>query len=232
MKIHRPLLYVLASHFLGCVGSINHTPPAFTLRVSEPFSAQLPKHYKAGEYLYGITMGPGAIKAKYPQSRQSGEWKSNPKSKYSEHGWSITVSLRNPSLIQKAYDSAIDGYAAKLDEDYAYMFARFQRHTFSWGKGISYFTQSTQDTGIYVPHNGHLTYEVWGVTNDTNHVVHASFAVTHPALETWGANVREAETIETLKSDKDYKLIEECDKDTFSPSLTEIQTLIDSLRLR
>ena len=232
MKIHRPLRYAVASLLLGCGGNITHAPPAFDLKVSNPFSAGQIKRYQAGEYLYGFTTGPDAIKAKYRLSRQYGNWKTKPESTNQEHVWCIEVSLRNPSKIKRAYESATDGYNAGLDEDYSYMFARFQRHTFSWGKGVSYFTQSTQDSGRYVPHNGHLTYEVWGFTNDANHVVHASFGVTHPSLETWGPNVREAATMETLKSDKDYKLIEECDQDNFSPSLTEIQTLIDSLRLK
>jgi hypothetical protein len=83
-----------------------------------------------------------------------------------------------------------------------------------------------------VPHNGHLTYEVSGLTNDLKHFVHARCTVTHPSLASWGPEVREVPSMNDLKVDRDYKLIESCSPADFSPPLTELDKLIGSIQLK
>jgi hypothetical protein len=155
------------------------------------------------------------------------------------HSWTIRVYRTASPKILAAYARAKNAYDADLSEarDYLnynegpYGFARFERRKFRWGKGLSMLTLSAQD-GIYAPNNGHLTYEVWGITRDGRHTVIASAEVTHPNLPDWGdPKVRDAETIDALKKDNDYKLIEACSSNQFQPSLTAVDRLIGSLKL-
>ena len=110
------------------------------------------------------------------------------------------------------------------------MFARFERKSFPWDRAFSYLTQFTQDTAYYVPNNGHLEYEIWGVTDDLKHVIHADFSITHPKLANWGYSVRITRSIKVLKKDQDYKRVESCNPAAFSPSLKSIDALVGSLR--
>lgn len=139
-----------------------------------------------------------------------------------------------------AYGNAADGYQANLNEcpeflnwgDTSYLFSRFERKHFRWGDAVSFLSQSTQDSALYVPHNGHLAYEDWGVTYDHRFTVVARVSVAHPKLAGWIAKepeLRDARSIEALKRDRDYILVETCRPDEFEPSLTAFDQVIDSL---
>ena len=106
------------------------------------------------------------------------------------------------------------------------MFARFERKRFTWGDAVSFFSQSTQEAGLYVPNNGYLTYEVWGTTRDRKYTVVASVGVRHPKLAEWG---RDARSLRAHKRDQDYKLVERCSPDEFEPALTAFHKMLDTL---
>ncbi len=156
------------------------------------------------------------------------------------HGWTVRVYAYFSPRVAAAYTSAQDGFDADLNEgsellagdSSPYMFARFERKQFYWGNAVSFFNQSTQDTATYVPNNGHLQYEVWGVTSNGRYTIVASIGVSHPKLTEWGPEVRDVDSIEALKNDPDYKLIERCSPEDFVPSLTAFDRLVDSIRIR
>lgn len=85
-----------------------------------------------------------------------------------------------------------------------------------------------------MPHNGHLEYEVWGVTADQKYSVVASASVSHPKLADWDGEgpLRVAPSLKALKQDRDYKLIEKCRPEEFTPSLTAFDQMLDSLTIR
>src|SRR6266853_168471 len=123
------------------------------------------------------------------------------------HGWKVDVFARYSPKVAAAYATARDGYEADLNiepeffgvDERSYMFARFEHKHFSGGDAVSFLSQFTQeDSGVYVPHNGHLTYEVWGVTRDHKYTVVASVAVRQPKLADWGPDVRDARSIAEL----------------------------------
>lgn len=156
------------------------------------------------------------------------------------HGWKIAAYAVANQKVITAYANAKDGYKANLNEcpeflnchDTSYMFARFERKHFRWGDAVSFLSQSTQDSALYVPHNGHLRYEVWGVTYDHLFTIVANVAVSHPKLAGWIAKepeLRDASSLEALKKDRDHILVETCRPDEFQPSLTAFDQVIDSL---
>jgi len=157
-----------------------------------------------------------------------------------EHSWSVRVYARFSPRAAAAYTSARDGFQADLNEEpeflgstnRSYMYARFERKQFPWGNAVSFFSQFTQDTAIYVPHNGHLTYEIWGVTPDHKYTVIARLSVSHPKLADWGPKVRDAGSIAALKQDRDFKLVEACSSAEFKPSLTLFDHMVASLRIQ
>jgi hypothetical protein len=129
------------------------------------------------------------------------------------HLWHVAVYRALNQKTVSAYTSAKDGYEANLNEspeflgcgDTSYMFARFGRKHFRWGDGVSFLSQFTQNTGVYVPHNGHLTYEVWGFSRDHRFTVVASVSVSHSKLAAWVAEkpeLRDARSLEALKKTK------------------------------
>ena len=156
------------------------------------------------------------------------------------HRWHVGVYRALNQKTVSAYTSAKDGYEANLNEcpeflgcgERSYMFARFERKHFRWGDAVSFLSQFTQDTGVYVPHNGHLIYEVWGFTRDHRFTVVASVSVSHPKLAGWVAKtpeLRDARSLNALKKDKDYKRVERCSPNEFVPSLTAFDQMLDSL---
>jgi hypothetical protein len=152
------------------------------------------------------------------------------------HGWTVHVFARYSPKVATAVATAKDGYEADLnsgpeffgDAERSDMFARFERKHFRWGDAVSFFTQSTQDPGLYVPLNGYLTYEVWGMTRDQKYTVVATVGVRHPKLEKW----RDARSLHALKRDRDYKLVEKCSPDEFEPTLTAFDRMLDTLVIR
>jgi hypothetical protein len=165
------------------------------------------------------------------------------------HAWQVRVyATVNPKVVA-AYAKARDGFQADLDEGREFLqfaegfrladpfktFARFERKHFRWGDAVSFLRSSYQDMpdrGFYVPDNTHLTYEVWGVTRDHQYTVLASVSVSHPKLSDWGPQVRVVKDIETLKQDRDYRLIEGCPPDQFEPSLNAFDRILDTLEIR
>ena len=83
-----------------------------------------------------------------------------------------------------------------------------------------------------MPHNGHLTYEVWAVTRDHKYTVVATVPVTHPKLANWGPEVRSPRTADALKKDRDYRLVETCGPDEFRPDLAAFDRMLDTLVVR
>jgi hypothetical protein len=143
-------------------------------------------------------------------TQYKGAWPMKIGSEEDNHAWAIDVYTGGSPRVAAAYSHAKDGYDADLDEfvDFlerpaspppmgpgqhalAYFFARFERKHFAWGNAVSFFSQGTQDTSMHTPENGHLWYEVWGVTKDRRHTVVARVAVGHPKLEAGGEDVRD-----------------------------------------
>ena len=144
----------------------------------------------------------------------------------------------------------------------AYLFARYRRKQFHWGHAVSFFSQATQDTGAYVAGNGLLTYEIWGITNDHQRTIVGWFRVSNPKLTREGQIhypvdpkdrgyeiidaqnhkdysrlkklFREAQEIEerAVRNDPSTKLIEKAKSSEFQPSLTVIDSMIDSLQVK
>jgi hypothetical protein len=170
----------------------------------------------------------------------AGCWNPCRQQSITNHWWRVRVYKTRAQKTATAYEHARDGYDADLSEarDYLnynespYGFVRFERKRFRWGRAVSMLTLSAQD-GTYTPNNGHLYYEIWGITRQKKYAVIASFSVTHPKLPTWGEAgvIRDAKGIEALKNDSDYALIETCSPDQFQPSLTAADRLVDSLNI-
>jgi hypothetical protein len=175
-----------------------------------------------------------------PMSEYHGWFGSKTAPQASEHSWSVRVYARFSPKTSAAYTSATDGFQADLNEEpeflgspnRSYMYARLERKPFPWGNAVSFFSQFTQDTATYVPHNGHLTYEIWGVTPDHKYTVIARLSVSHPKLADWGPEVRDAGSIAALKQDRDFKLVEACSPQEFKPSLTSFDHIVASLRIQ
>jgi hypothetical protein len=155
--------------------------------------------------------------------------------------WKVQRALPN---VVSACAKARDGFEAELNEAKEFFgwsrvatfdtFARFTRRHFRWGDAVSFLHAEYQDgpdVGAYVPDNGHLDYEVWGITRDRQYTVVASVSVSHPKLAQW-PNARTVKSIEALKRDRDYKVIEKCPPQEFEPSLTGFDQLVDSLQIR
>ena len=112
------------------------------------------------------------------------------------HARKVDVFARYSLKVAAACADARNGYDADLNiepeffgvDERSYMFARVQHKRFKWGTAVSFLSQATQDNPphYYVPHNGHLQYEVWGVTLDKRFTVVASVSVSHPKFADWG----------------------------------------------
>lgn len=206
--------------------------PHIDVQITDAFDHKTKRtKFKAGDYV--VCSHPHIIQTMVPTSRIEGEWGNPTPAKYPfDHRWRIDVESTDATATAEAIVKATSGYNAGVDRGGNYMFARFERKQFKWGKAISYFSQFTQDTGGYVPHNGHLTYEIWGTTTDNRHVVHLTCSVTHRALEEWGPKVRETRSMEELHADKDYKLVETCASSEFEPVLSELDRLLSTLVIK
>ena len=217
---------------LSSCSMLSTAVPDIDLQITDAFDHKVTcTKFKTGDYL--VNSPPYIIKAKVPTSRIKGEWSNPTPAKYPfEHRWRIDVECVDATATAQAITKATSGYDARVDRDGNYMFARFERKEFKWGKAISYFSQFSQDTGGYVPHNGHLTYEVWGTTTDNRHIIHLTCSVTHRALEEWGPKVRTTRSMEELHADKDYKLIETCPSFEFEPAMEELDRLLDTLVIK
>jgi hypothetical protein len=142
--------------------------PDVRLSVPEPFATEVTvKHYRKGEdLLHDSTFHLITVA---PLTEYHGWWGPRVAHQARIHGWKVDVFARYSEKVAAGCATAKDGYDADLNiepeffgvEERSYMFARFEHKQFSWGDAVSFVSQSTRDD-VYVPHNGHLTYEVWG----------------------------------------------------------------------
>ena len=230
---------VMAAVVCALASASAEDAPQVSLSVPSPFATEVTvKHYRKGQDLlhdptfHLITVA--------PLTEYHGWFGPRVAHQANMHGWNVDVFARYSPKVAAACATARDGYEADLSiepeffgvDERSYMFARFEHKHFSWGDAVSFLSQSTQDSALYVPHNGHLTYEVWGLTRDHKYTVVASVAVSHHKLEDWGPDVRDAPSIAALKRDRDYKRVEKCSADEFEPSLTAFDRMLDALVIR
>jgi hypothetical protein len=230
---------VMAAVVCALASASAEDAPQVSLSVPSPFATEVTvKHYRKGQDLlhdptfHLITVA--------PLTEYHGWFGPRVAHQANMYGWKVDVFARYSPKVAAACATARDGYEADLSiepeffgvDERSYMFARFEHKHFSWGDAVSFLSQSTQDSAVYVPHNGHLTYEVWGLTRDHKYTVVASVAVSHHKLEDWGPDVRDAPSIAALKRDRDYKRVEKCSADEFEPSLTAFDRMLDALVIR
>ena len=217
--------------------------PNVTLSVPAPFATEVTlKHYRKGQDLIDDPIYHLIPIA--PLTQYHGWFGSRHVRQADMHAWTVYVFAHYSSKVAAACVTAKDGYEADLSiepeffglNECAYMFARFKRKRFSWGNAVSFLSQTVQEAALYVPHNGHLVYEVWGVTTDRKFTVVAELFVSHPKLADWGPKarpkVRVADSIEALKRDRDYELVETCSAEEFQPSLTAFDRMLDTLLIQ
>lgn len=202
-------LLVITASITACATTPTAQPPTVKLDVPAEFGRSLVvNHFRTGEDVLHIDWNPTGAQA--PMTQYAGKWPAQLKSADENHRWTIDVYSGGNPKVSAAYARAKNGYEADLDEfvDFllppsppppgysppqhalAYFFGRFERKHFHWGNAVSFLSQGTQDTSIHTPENGHLWYEVWGVTKDRRHTVIARAEVGHPKLETGGEDVR------------------------------------------
>jgi hypothetical protein len=192
----------------GCVTSRLNAAPQAKLDVPPDFAHSFSvQQFQKGEDVLHIDWMETPAQAAL--TRYKGYWYSDASHPNTDHGWAIDVFNTYSQKVAEAYEHAKDGYAADLDElmDFlvipraqslfenprralSYLFARFERKSFRWGHAVSFLSQGTQDTSMHTPENGHLWYEVYGVSKDRLHTVVARVEVGHPKLETGGEDVR------------------------------------------
>ena len=216
-------------------------PPEFELSVSPPFNkSDRVERYRAGEAT--LSSPPYRFITTAAVTKQYGWFGPRSEKQSDSHGWSVEVYATFSKKVAAAYASRKDGYQLKMTAgaeletpDWgSYMVARLRRKQFSWGNAVSFLSQFTQDAALYAPHNGHLKYEVWGVTADRRYTVIAHISISHPKLGRWEEpeSFRDYRSLEALKRDPDYKLIERCEPEEFTPSLTAFDRMLDSLRIQ
>ena len=230
---------IAAAAFALVSSALAADTPDISLSVPKPFATDVTvKHYRTGQDLlhdptfHLITVA--------PLTEYHGWFGPRAVDQGHIHGWTVRVFARYSPKVAAAVAAAKDGYEADLNiepeffgvDERSYMFARFERKHFRWGDAVSFFSQSTQDTGVYVPHNGHLRYEVWGTAGDRKYTVVASVGVRHPKLAEWGPDVRDARSSRALKRDRDYKLVERCSPNQFEPGLTAFDRMLETLVIR
>jgi hypothetical protein len=217
------------------------SPPDFTLNIPASFGTSVTvKHYRKGEDI--LNSPPHRLTTVAPMTAYYG--RCGPRS--AGHSWGVCVYAAPNKKVITAYATARDGFEADLNEEKEFFglgqlatfdtFARFTRKHFRWGDAVSFLHSEYQDGpdggAMYVPDNGHLRYEVWGVTREHEYTVVAYVWVRHPKLADWGPDVRVVKSIDALKQDRDYKHIETCSPKQFEPNLTAFDQLVGSLKLQ
>lgn len=226
-------LVLVAIFFAACATTSSSTePPSVKLDLPPTFQTKMTvEHFHVGDEVIHLEWIKNRTIA--PMTRYKGYWGTKTDNSGRDLPWTIDVYNLYAQRVAAAYARAKDGYDADLDEwvefllppqpmpptefgairrARAYLFARFQRKHFPWGDAVSFFSQGTQDTGMYVPNNGHLKYEVWGVTNDRKHTVVAWFSVSHPKLPIWPDSVRD---IRSSHPDLDREFGQAMDRNDF-----------------
>lgn len=215
-------------------------PPEVRLTVPPPFTSLSVKHYRAGEDI--LKSPPFRMVATASMTEYLGSFGPRATRQSDSHRWSVRVYATASKKVAAVGAASKGGLEAIVKEgpglvspeETPYLVARVRRKQLRWGTTVSFFSQSTQDLGLYVPHNGHLEYEVWGVTADQRFTVIARVSVSHPKLGNWddSESVRVVRSMDALKRDRDYKLIEKCRPEEFTPSLTAFDQMLDSLRIQ
>jgi hypothetical protein len=196
------------------------------------FQFNPPDSFKDGMKFTFAAPGVPGPKADSFTSISSGFWR-GPNGQ-SRQPWSIAVSRKVDPNIVAAYTAA-DAYAvdlAKSDSGGAtpYLYARFQKFSFSWGNAVGYFVQTTSDASWREPNNAQLVYEIRGVTSDQQYTVVAKFSVTHPQLPLGNSSLLDAQgDVRKLSSFNSYKLLSKSAAESFQPSLADIQELVSSV---
>jgi hypothetical protein len=236
--VHKTIVIAVVTGVIAASAS-GADAPQVTLSVPSAFATEVTiKHYHKGQELsHDPTYQLVTIA---PLTEYHGWFGSRNADQANNHEWKVDVFARYSPRVVAALKTTKDGYQANLNiepeffglNERSYMFARFEHKHFKWGDAVSFLSQFTQDTAVYVPHNGHLTYEVWGLTHDHKHTVVASVAVRHPKLANWGPEVRDAGSLAALKNDHDYKHVENCSPEEFEPGLTAFDRMLDTLVIR
>ena len=231
---------ILVSMIIGATAVIAaEAPPNVVLSVPPAFSTSMSvKHFRKGQDL--LNSPPYRLTTVAPMTEYRGWFGPHVEHRFNEHGWTVRVYARFSPKVAAAHASAKDGFGADLNESpeflgldqRSYMYARFERKRFRWGDAVSFLSQFTDDAYLHAPNNGHLTYEVWGITRDRKHTVVANVSVTHPKIPDWGPEVRDAPSIKALMQDHDFKLVETCSADQFVPSLAAFDRMLESLVVR
>jgi len=219
------------------------SPPDFTLKIPVSFSRSVTvRRYHRGNDI--LNSPPFQLITSAPMTEYCGSYGPRPADPLRGHAWRLRVYAARNAKVVAAYAKARDGFEAYLNEAKEFFgwgrvatfdtFARFKRKHFDWGDAVSFLHAEYQDgpdIGIYVPDNEHLSYEVWGITRDQQHTVVASVSISHSKLAHW-PDVRVVKSIQALKRDRHYKIIEKCSAEEFEPSLIAFDELVDSLKIR
>ena len=230
--------------FVGIACAAEHPlhPPETRLAIPPPFQPNAVRRYRAGEDILNsppFHLTPVAAMTEYSGGFGRGL------AKISEnHGWTVRIFATYSQKVAAVCAAARKtGEVVDLREGPGLLspnesldwIARVRSKHVSWGNAISFLSQTTQDGALYAPHNLHLNYNVWGVTADRGYTVIASIGVSHPKLVDWfdmTKELRVAHSMKELKQDPDYKRIERCKAEEFTPSLTAFDQMLDSLKIR
>jgi hypothetical protein len=244
-KVSVSAMFVMLLPFCtGLALTASISPPDITLNIPASFGTSVTvKSYRKGDDI--LNSPPFHLITAASMTQYQGWYEPRPADPSHNYAWSVRVYAALRKKVIAAYETAHDGFEADLNEAKQFFgwdhiatfdtFARFSRKHFRWGDAVSFLHSEYQDGpdggAKYVPDNDHLTYEVWGVTREQQCTVVASVHVRHPKLATW-PNGRVAKSIDALKQDRDYKLIETCSPEKFEPSLAAFDQLVDSLKLQ
>ena len=238
------VFFVATLAAVGCSTLSSPQPPAAKLEIPPSFRhGVVIHHFERGEKV--VDRGFLEMTALASMTRYEGYWGSPQQyDRIGHSSWWIDIYAAGSPRVVAAYARAKDGYDANLEEwsDFfstieqtgpvqmlSYMSARFERRHFTWGDAVSFLSQGSQDTGIYIPCTYRfLTYEIWGVTKDHRYTVVMHTLVSNPHLP----ECEDVRTVEALKNNSAYKYVESCGADEFLPGLTAVDKFIDSLELK
>lgn len=229
--LQRTILVITAS--LASCTSVPKVTVAF-----DPVIHHVTKTQKLRSGDLRLNRRPPIFAAEYPAMVFTGWW--GLKEREWPHGnhFRVEVVRLDCQTIAKQIDE-LDGrngsylsFGSRLNRISVY--GRFARRTFSWGPGVSFTSQRTQD-GPESPDIGHMLYEVWGCTHDKKHLVHLSVSLTHPTWPEWtDAKIRSYKNMPQSVIDRDPDVIRlrSLPSNSFVPSLDAVDRLADTIKLR
>ncbi len=221
-------------------------PPAFRTELTM-------KSFRKGEDTWDIPRHP--FPAEAPVTRYHGWFgPKNTSSMGKNYAWTVEVSKSPPRRLPVyAFFSGVFGTSLNETPDLrnrpGSSTPRLERRQFPWGKAVSFICMTpTTDTGIYAPHNCHLSYVVRGFTPDHRYTIEAELCVNHPGLVNWGPKVRELDSEfrrrekdypdyasyrkfldSMMRKDRGYRLVDRCPAGDFEPPLTAFDAMLRSL---